>query len=327
MKKYLLILAAILSFTSCYDDYVKDYDINAVYFAYQTDVRSVIVGEGMRFGMGVALGGVIENKENRVVDFAIDNSLVSAATLAQMKGHSFSYVKELCASISSLEELPAAEYSILVDNAVSTKTVIKKGEHLGRITIKVDSAAFLADVSRTSPRFVVPLRLTKCTGSTILESKSTAVVGVRYENMLFGSYWHGGITTVNAPDGTKIRDVEYYTTIPQPDSRVWSLKTVAPMELTANAVGDEINSSKAQFKITQGVNGALTITPVSGATYVVEADGECVFNRAKLLQDRKIFLQYKYIKDGNTYHAKDTLTFRNRIRDGVNEWQDENPKK
>jgi hypothetical protein len=58
---------------------------------------------------------------------------------------------------------------------------------------------------------------------------------------------------------------------------------------------------------------------------VVTPDGESRFNRATLLQDRKIFLAYKYEKGGNVYHARDTLTFRNRIRDGVNEWQDENP--
>ena len=34
----------------------------------------------------------------------------------------------------------------------------------------------------------------------------------------------------------------------------------------------------------------------------------------------------KYVNsDGNTCYAQDTLTFRNRLRDGVNEWQDENP--
>ena len=58
---------------------------------------------------------------------------------------------------------------------------------------------------------------------------------------------------------------------------------------------------------------------------MVEADGDCSFNRAKLLQNRRIYLKYKYVKDGLTYHATDTLTFRNRVRDGVNEWQDENP--
>ena len=30
--------------------------------------------------------------------------------------------------------------------------------------------------------------------------------------------------------------------------------------------------------------------------------------------------------DGTFTVVRDTLTFRNRIRDGVNEWQDENPK-
>ena len=39
-----------------------------------------------------------------------------------------------------------------------------------------------------------------------------------------------------------------------------------------------------------------------------------------------IFLKYKYQDaTGNWCHAQDTLTFRNRMRDGVNEWQDENP--
>lgn len=50
------------------------------------------------------------------------------------------------------------------------------------------------------------------------------------------------------------------------------------------------------------------------------------YNNAKLLQDRKIFLNYSFANvDGTKSVVTDTLTFRNRIRDGVNEWQDENP--
>jgi hypothetical protein len=65
---------------------------------------------------------------------------------------------------------------------------------------------------------------------------------------------------------------------------------------------------------------------MTGATFAVEADGASTYNQAKLLQNRKIFLNYKYKNAaGNWCYAKDTLTFRNRIRDGVNEWQDENP--
>ena len=85
MKKYLFILAATVTLTSCYDDYVKDNDTQAVGFANQTDVRSVIVGEGMKFSTGVALGGTIENSVDRPISFEIDYSLVSDATLQAMK--------------------------------------------------------------------------------------------------------------------------------------------------------------------------------------------------------------------------------------------------
>lgn len=87
MKKYLFILAATTALTSCYDDYVKDNDTQAVGFANQTDVRSVIVGEGMKFSTGVALGGTIENSVDRPISFEIDYSLVSDATLQAMKTH------------------------------------------------------------------------------------------------------------------------------------------------------------------------------------------------------------------------------------------------
>jgi hypothetical protein len=40
-----------------------------------------------------------------------------------------------------------------------------------------------------------------------------------------------------------------------------------------------------------------------------------------------LILKYKYTNAGNgwTYHCTDTIQFRNRLRDGINEWQDENP--
>ena len=75
---------------------------------------------------------------------------------------------------------------------------------------------------------------------------------------------------------------------------------------------------------------------VSSEEYVSSPDGSreykpidgkpSVFNDAKLLQDRKMTLNYSYSNgDGTTTYVNDYLQFRNRIRDGVNEWQSENP--
>ena len=70
----------------------------------------------------------------------------------------------------------------------------------------------------------------------------------------------------------------------------------------------------------------IAVSSATGSTFTYQPDRASNFNRPKLLQDRKIFLSYKYVNaTGNTCYATDTLTFRNRIRDGVNEWQDEDP--
>jgi hypothetical protein len=324
MKKIILSILLIAIVSSCYESYVKDYDEQYIYFPYQTDVRTFVIGEGMKFSMAVNLVGIINNDEDRTVNFQVDNSLVNVPTLTAFKEHAYSYIKEAFGSISNITELSENEYSILVDGKPSLQTVIKKGEHQGRMTFKADSATFLSDASRTSPKFVIPLKITKVSSPALFEGKETLVIGVRYENMLFGNYWHGGVTRVINAEGIEVEIIKYPTTIPQADGLVWKLTTTEPFSLTANAVGGELNSTKQQMKLTLEANGTITPSSISGATYVVEPDGQSRYNGAKLLQDRKIFLNYKYSKNGLTYHATDTLTFRNRIRDGINETFDEN---
>ena len=54
--------------------------------------------------------------------------------------------------------------------------------------------------------------------------------------------------------------------------------------------------------------------------------GTGMFDGSKLLQNRKLNLEYTVTSDdGTRKEVKETLYFRNRMRDGVNEWQDENP--
>ena len=107
-----------------------------------------------------------------------------------------------------------------------------------------------------------------------------------------------------------------------PENKIWKLTTVAPNELTVNGYGPQ-TTTKAEMKLTLN-GGNITVSPMAGSTYTISPEGNSAFNQAKLLQDRKIFLKYTYSDGTNTYHSTDTLTFRNRIRDGVNEWQDEN---
>lgn len=321
MKKILAFLILTAAMASCYEDYIKDYDYNAVYFPYQVDVRTFVVGEGMKIEVGAALGGIMENNIDRNVDFVLDNSLITPARLAAMKTAA-TYIKNSVAAVNALSPLPASYYTL----SNTGRMVIKAGEHMGAIEVEVDSAAFLADPLTINAAYALPFYITQAQADSILEPKRYAVIGVKYENMLFGTYWHGGLTQEKDAAGNLIatQPQPYYTTIPQPQAKTWTLTTIAPNALAVKGYSG-VASSKNEMILT--LNGSdVTITSAAGSTFNYQPDGPSSFNSPKLLQDRKLYLSYKYVNAaGNTCYAKDTLTFRNRIRDGVNEWQDENP--
>ena len=323
MKKILGFLILIFTMTSCYDDYVKDNSYDAVYFTYQLDVRSFVVGEGMKFDYGVGLGGVMTNKRNRIVDYIIDPTLITPDILTSMKASSLTYIKSAMTPVTTLSLLPANYYSL----TNGSQFIIEKGQNTGRVTIRPDSALFLADINSLNPTYVLPLLITKADVDSLLPLKKYTVIAVKYENMLFGNYIHGGVTVEKNPAGDVVKTTNYFSTANAQESTIWTLKTTAPFELTVNGYSNITSTTKQELKLTLNLaDGSVAVGSVAGSTNAYSADGVCTFNKAKLLQNRKVYLKYKYVNvAGNTCYANDTLTFRNRIRDGVNEWQDENP--
>lgn len=318
MKKILALLALAVAMVSCYEDYITDFEYTGIYFPYQRNVRTVVVGEGMKIQVGAALGGVRENTKDRTVNFVLDNNLVTPDVLTAMKAAPQAYIKNSVTAVSTLNPMPASYYSLSNAGVM----VIKSGQHMGAVTVTIDSAAFLADAATINAAYALPFYITSADADSVLEPKRSAVIAVKYENMLFGNYWRGGATVVNRPGKSDTTWV-YAKDIKTPDSKIWTLKTVAPNALTLNGYSNQ-TTGKPEMQLTLDGNN-IAISSVAGSTYAISQDGQCTFNRSKLLQDRKIFLKYTYTDGTNTYHATDTLYFRNRIRDGINEWQDENP--
>lgn len=319
MKKIIVFLLLTAALTSCYDDYVLDFEYNAVYIPFQTDVRTFVVGEGMKFDIGVEIGGIRENTRDRIVTFAVDNSLITPAALARIKGGP-SYMSSSSASVVTLLPLPANYYTL----SNNSQFVIKKGEHQGKVTVNCDSASFLSDPATIIPNYALGFSIIDADADSVIQTRKTSVVGVKFENMLFGNYWHGGSALVNRPvlgDTT----LNYFTTIPVSESKIWILKTAGPNTLYANGYFDQVTGKNEMLLALDGSN--VTISDVTGATWSYTPEGASSYNSAELLQNRKIVLKYSFINsvNGYTYHCTDTLTFRNRMRDGVNEWYDENP--
>ena len=181
MKKILAFIVLSVSMVSCYEDYIKDYTHSAIYFPYQIDVRTFVVGEGMKIEVGAALGGVRENTRDRNVSYILDGSLLPAA-LSSMKIASQGYIKNSVAPVTTLTQLPSTHYT----NSNSSTMVIKKGWHSGTVVIKPDSVNFLNDSLKTLyAYYALPFYITEADADSLVKDRRSNVVGLKFENMLF----------------------------------------------------------------------------------------------------------------------------------------------
>lgn len=325
MKKLLAFIIISIVMVSCYEDYILDNIYTGIYFAYQNDVRSFVVGEGTVIEVGAALGGVMENKVTRNVSYELKNSLITPAMLLTMQSSSSTHIKNATIPVTTLLPMPPGYYTLSNPNTM----VIKAGQVMGSVAVKLDTANFLNDSLKTIyATYALPFyisNVSKADADSIIEPKRYNVVGLKFENMLFGNYWHGGQTVINRP-GKPDSVFTYKTAIPTAESNMWVLTTAGPSTLYCNGYKDKASGTKNEMRLVLK-GSTVFVSAAPGSTFTIQPDGVSGFNRARLLQNRKIFLKYQYTDPGKgfIYHCTDTLTFRNRIRDGINEWQDEDP--
>lgn len=337
MKRYLIILATAFALTSCYEDYTFDYDYSAVYIAYQYDLRTFVIGEGMKFDLTVALGGVQVNDRDRSVVVSVDDALLSSdlsqySTDSRTKefhaidglmgrapiGHmSQNYVANevTAAGLKELTPLPKDCYEITGLGGLK----IKKGRHTATATIRANEA-LLNDEKAFAPYYALGFAVTSADADMVLPEKSFAVIVVKCEHMFYGNWYYGGSAVVKDSEGEVISESYYPIVLPQSDDKVKVLSTVS-----ADCV-EWVSPYAGKMRVV--IDGSsLTVSSVDSSVEIGVIEGEpSYYNQAKLLQDRRLYLNYTVTNpDGTTTYVRDELLFRNRVRDGVNEWQDENP--
>ena len=82
--------------------------------------------------------------------------------------------------------------------------------------------------------------------------------------------------------------LNYFTTIPVSEAKIWTLKTAGPNTLYATGYFDQVTGKNEMMLALNGSD--ITISTVAGSTWPIAPEDASSFNRAKLLQNRKIFL-------------------------------------
>ena len=342
MKKITAFIAVCIGLTACYEDFIFDYDYSAIYTMYQYDLRTFIPEEeDLQLSFSVALGGVIENERDRKVHVVLDNDLLVSdlskfdptgetqffTALDGLKGNgkigdiSQSYVSNEfnAAGIASLVALPSSYYKLSSDGNL----VIEKGNHTAKLRLTPTDEMF-KDEKLLKPYYALAFRIDEADADKVLPEKSFQIMAVKVENTYYGNWYHGGKkVVVKDTDMSILSDQVYPFTLPQDDMKVYTLKTEGIHSVRTNKFSNATGELVLKFQengnvIVEDPTGTRNIRPVNGQPSRV--------NGAKLLQDRKIFLNYAWSNgDGTSTYVTDTLYFRNRMRDGMSEWQDENP--
>lgn len=285
MNRYIIIIALIGFFvSSCekYEDYMVDYNYSAVYFPHASIDRTVIVGEYMDIGVGIFLGGRIENNSEEWATYEIDPEILSGTD----------YIP-----------LPEAYYSF--DN--SGKITIPEGKFQGFANITVNQDVFCADSLALTSNYALGFRLLDTSVDSILTDKEITIITFKYINTYDGNYFHKG-RAIGYVDGNPVDTMQY------PADDYWNLTTFSSNGVTAPEMG---NISGDDYLMD------LVINPDNSVNIQKNPEaGTDVQNQSGQYDPgiRTFYLEYSFMHEGKSYNAKDTLIFRNRIVDGVNQW-------
>lgn len=324
---------------SCYSDFVMDYDYTGAYITYQYDERTFVYGENNAVGITVCLGGTINNDRDRRYNLEVDNTILKdnllrfssapgadpCTALDGLKGKatlgvlSNSYVSNDWAKNTEVCELPSSYYYLEgMDNLV-----VKKGRHTATVKI-VPSEQMFNDENTLRPYYALGFVLTKADADSLLLEHSFQVLAIKVENKFYGNWYHGGRMQVRLNSTGAIVSEDYKSMgVPQKVNDICVMTTTDFKSVKT----DKILHSPGELSLNFNDDGTIDVSDPSGALQIRTIPGQpSHHNGAKLLQDRRIYLNYAYSDGkGTTTYVTDTLAFRNRIRDGFNEWQDENP--
>lgn len=302
MKNLLIIICLAFVFTSCYDDFRLDNPTTAVAFSTVdggSNVlgvlhRTVVKNEGLKLDAGIYLAGVLDNKADRWADFVIDPSLLEVDAIKKL----------------GYELLPESYYSL----SNPSRFNIKAGSVLGKVTIELDSAKFLADPKTTSHIYALPIRLTATSEDSILATQSTKIVVIKYINHFDGFYDQTSVVTSYSADGTVISKVDL--------KNVLTFKTLSLDSIVANGMVNVINTTKNltnEMKLIVNSDNSVKISNTAASiSNVITETGSNTYDPLT----SSFMLNYKVVSANGTYKtASATLVWRNRIRDGVNEWR------
>jgi len=337
MKKIVYISISILAiFSACenQDWEFPDFDYSTVYFAYQSPVRTITLGDDIydntldnqhRCIIMATMGGVYENTKDIIIEVVVDNSLCDSLGMVNASGDTTLGLA-----------MPSDYYTLPAEMQI----VIPSGKFMGGIEVQLTDA-FFADPRSIKNTFVIPLVMTSVTnadsilsgeseldnpdrriaGDWITVPKDYVLYAIKYINPWHGYYLRRGIDNVTGNSGNTALDTTYiYHEKYVEWDEVCEAATRSMNEISLFLTTKEVGNIDLPFEIVatfdESNNCTLSNHP-DIVSYTLSGNGAFV-NDGDMWGDEErdvLYLNYTIDFGTTTHTVADTLVMRNR---GVN---------
>ncbi len=327
--KLFLLIAVLLGILACenQDTEFGDFGTTACYFPFQTPARTLILGRydlgfndndnNHRFEIGVTMGGVYENKEDRRVYFELAPQL--------MVGHD-----------SIVKVLPVGYYTIETASPVT----IPAGSTKGRIMVQLNDA-FFDDTLSFAPvnqvNYVVPLLITGVENLDTVLSGTPSVAnpsrvvdadwsvlpqdytlfGIKFINEYHAMYLRRGVDVMTNSSETSV-STSYHNEYVEDDELVMVTTTGRNSVELSNIIrrGSEASPGLVNIELLFNEDGNCTVQSFSGDPNNAGGSGKFVENGDSWGGNPHdvLYLEYYYNDPVNneTHTVNDTLVVRDR---------------
>jgi hypothetical protein len=304
-----------------------DYRFSSTYFPYQTPVRTLVLGtydevdntkdNNLQFSIGVAIGGLYDNGQDRKVGYVLDETLTQ---------------KLYTSAGDTLVPLPQDYYTLSPTGSM----VVPKGSMQGFIDVQLKDA-FLNDPRAFKNRYVIPLKLISTETDSILSGytlksnpdpriasdwtivpKNYTLYGIKFINQYHGKFLYRGKDMLTNAAATKVDEVVYRQKFVEKNAVVaLTTKGRSQVELTAAVRRTAGSPGNFKARLTFDVQGATcVITTAPGSAYPVTGTGKFIKEGDEWGGKKRntIILDYQItdVAKGEFHHVNDTLVMRDR---------------
>ncbi len=300
-----------------------DYKYTSVYFAYQSPVRTLVLGTDIfdnsldsahKCRIEATMGGVYSNTRDVAIGVAVDNSLCQNLKFGESGNNAIA--------------MPANYYTLPKNMTIT----IPAGSVMGGLEVQLTDD-FFADPRSVTNTFIIPLRMKSVTNAdSILSGKSTlaspdprvagnwsvlpknyVLYAVKYINPWHGNYLRRGVELIK--DGAGDTTITYHTAYVETDQLCSAGTLSMSMDsVLLNAKSRTNVNMPFQLQLVFDGKGKCTLRSPASASYTLSGTGEFIKGGDSWGNQPRDVLHLKYVVNfGTSVHSfTDTLVMRDR---------------